>query len=109
MFQLVSKNIFSIFNNFFIKKKLNLYKKSIDFLYSFSKWAAGFLTNNNIYFNTLKTKIKYPRLPHFGFLNDFYINNIAAKEFKQICVPYSILSDIQSFNINYSCILYLVM
>nr|AUO29191.1 hypothetical protein [Vannella croatica] len=105
MFQLVSKNIFSVFNNFFIKKNIKVYIINLFIFYIvLVNGLLDFLTNNHVYFNTLKNEnIKYPRLPHFGFLNDFYINNIAAKEFKQICIPYSSLSDIQSFNLNDSC------
>lgn len=95
-FQLACQNIFSSFNKYILKKKKTL----LEYIYNFSKWPAGFLTNNSIYFNSLKYKLKFPRLPHFGFLNDFFINFIALKEFKKIWVPYSTLIDTSSFNIN---------
>lgn len=95
-FQLICKNILTQYNKYFLMKN----KKLLEYVYIFSKWPAGFLTNNSIYFKSLKYKIKFPRLPHFGFLNDFFINFISLNEFKKIWIPYSSLIDIISFNIN---------
>ena len=97
-FQIACQNIFHTFNKYLLKKK----KLLLEYIYNFSKWPAGFLTNNSIYFKSLKYKLKFPRLPHFGFLNDFFINFIALKEFKKIWVPYCNLIDITQFNLNYS-------
>jgi hypothetical protein len=95
-FQLACKNIFNMHNKYFLKQK----KKLLEYIYIFSKWPAGFLTNNSIYFNSLKYKIKFPRLPHFGFLNDFFINFVSLKEFKKVYIPYSCSTDITTFNLN---------
>lgn len=95
-FQLMCKNIFGFFNKYFLTRK----KKLLEYIYVFSKWPAGFLTNNSIYFNKLKYQIKFPRLPHFGFLLDHFVNFISLKELKKILVPYSSLLDISTFNLN---------
>jgi hypothetical protein len=94
-FQLTCQNVFFCFNKYLLKQKKTL----LEYIYNFSKWSPGFLTNNSIYFNSLKHKLKFPRLPHFGFLNDFLLNYIALKEFKKIWIPYSTLNDITTFNI----------
>lgn len=92
-FQLICKTLFNAYNKYCLKKKKTL----LEYIYIFSKWPAGFLTNNNIYFNSLKYKLKFPRLPHFGFLNDFLLNLVSLKEFKKICVPYTNLMDTTTF------------
>ena len=48
----------------------------------------GFLTNNNVYFNNLKYKIKFPRLPHFGIFGDNDINKFGLNEFERLSIPF---------------------
>lgn len=94
-FQFICQTVFGEFNKYFLKNR----KKLLEYLYVFSKWPSGFLTNNSIYFRSLKYKIKFPRLPHFGFNMDHSINLISIKEFKQILVPYCSLLDIKHFSL----------
>lgn len=95
-FQIICKNLFGFFNKYLLTRK----KKLLEYIYIFSKWPAGFLTNNTIYFNSLKYKIKFPRLPHFGFLLDHFVNFISLKELKKLYIPYSSLLDVTFFNLN---------
>jgi ribosomal protein S2 len=94
-FEIIMKNILNKLNSHFIFRENPLYS-----LYVFSKWDAGFITNNFVYFHNLKRKIKFPRLPHFNMIMDYNLNYIPISESLRVSIPYSSLSDVIGYKYN---------
>jgi ribosomal protein S2 len=95
-FEIIMENLLFKLNSHLILRR----KSYLHSIYIFSKWDAGFLTNNFVYFHNLKRKIKFPRLPHFNMVMDYNLNYIAVSESLRISVPYSSLSDIIGYKYN---------
>jgi ribosomal protein S2 len=96
VFEIIMKNLFLKLNSHFVlRNQAFLYS-----IYVFSKWDAGFLTNNFVYFHNLKRKIKFPRLPHFNIIMDYNLNYISISESLKLAIPYSSLSDVIGYKYN---------
>lgn len=67
-------------------------------LYFISKWKPGLVTNRLGFFDMRKLKKTSIKFPKYGFVNDYKINFICVKEFKNARVPFSSLINLNASN-----------
>jgi ribosomal protein S2 len=67
-------------------------------IYFISNWKPGLVTNRLGFFDMRKKKKISIKFPKYGFVNDYKINFICVKEFKNVRVPFSSLINLNASN-----------
>jgi ribosomal protein S2 len=100
----IQNNTIFKFNSLLVKNpgvhllKRNTDSKYLESVFLFNKWTPGFLTNNFVFFNQLKKKLSFPRLPHLGIIGDHNMNLYILKEFIKLNIPTASCIDVNSQN-----------